>query len=93
MELPDVTLAPAYDLTYAKGHGFTRTHQMTLGGKAERITKKDLLGLGRQMGIKHDGAHVLQQVVEARGEWKRCAEEAGVPRDLTNRIAAEFPRL
>ena len=86
-------LAPAYDLTYAKGHGFTRTHQMTLGGKAERITKKDLLGLATQMGIKHNGGHVVQQVVEARERWRRSAEEAGVPRGLTNRIASEFPRL
>lgn len=86
-------LAPAYDLTYAKGHGFTRTHQMTLGGKAEGITKKDLLALGKEMGIKRDGAHVVEQVVDARGQWKRHAEEAGVSNDLTDRIAAEFPRL
>ena len=86
-------LSPAYDLTYAKGAGFTRTHQLTLGGRSGGFTRTDLLTLGNEMGIKHDGARVIEQVVEARAGWKRHAGEAAVPADLVTRIAAEFPHL
>jgi serine/threonine-protein kinase HipA len=87
------SLAPAYDLTYAKGAGFTRAHQMTLGGKAEGITRGDLLALGAAFGIRHDGAPVVEQVLAARAGWKARAREAGVAAALADRIAAQFPRL
>lgn len=51
-------LAPAFDLTYARGLGHTRAHQMTLGGKTGRFVRDDLLRLGRTMGIKRRGALV-----------------------------------
>jgi len=86
-------LAPAYDLTYAKGHGFTRTHQMTLAGKGGDFTRDDLLRMGRAMGIKADGAHVVEQVVAALDTWPRVAQEAGVPAAHTRRIASEFRRF
>lgn len=86
-------LAPAYDLTYAKGHGFTRTHQLTLAGKSGDFTRDDLLQMGRAMGINAGGAHVIEQVVAALDTWPRVAQEAGVPADLTRRIGSEFRRF
>lgn len=85
-------LAPAYDLTYAKGHGFTRTHQMTLAGKSGDFTRDDLVRMGSAMGIKADGAHVIEQVVAALDTWPDVARAAGVPAEHTRRIAAEFRR-
>jgi serine/threonine-protein kinase HipA len=38
------TLAPAYDLTFAKGGGWTSTHQMRVADKRSGITSKDLIG-------------------------------------------------
>jgi serine/threonine-protein kinase HipA len=86
-------LAPAYDLTYAKGQGFTRAHQMTLGGKTGDIGRKDLLALGDAMGIRRSGARVIEEVVEGRASWIARAREAGVPPDLARKIEAQFPRL
>ena len=86
-------LAPAYDLTYAKGHGYTRTHQMTLAGKSGDFTRDDLLRMGRAMGIKADGAQVIEQVVAALDTWPDVARAAGVPAEHTRRIAAEFRRF
>ncbi len=86
-------LAPAYDLTYAKGQGFTRTHQMTLAGKSDGFTRVDLLTLGAALGIKHDGAHVIEQVGEALGTWERHAREARVPIERIRFIASEFRRF
>jgi serine/threonine-protein kinase HipA len=86
-------LAPAYDLTYATGHGFTRTHQMTLAGKSGDFTRDDLLRIGRAIGINADGAHVIEQVVAALDTWPDVARAAGVPAEHTRRIASDFRLL
>jgi serine/threonine-protein kinase HipA len=74
-------LSPAYDLTFAKGTGYTRFHQMSLNGKTDRFTRPDLLAVGAKFGVKRDGAHLLDQVIDAVGDWERCAVEAKVPRE------------
>lgn len=87
------TLAPAYDLTYAKGSGFTRVHQMTLADKNSSITREDVLQMGRAMGIRHTGSHVVQQVADALARWETYASEAGVPTAAAERIGAELRRF
>jgi serine/threonine-protein kinase HipA len=72
-------LAPAYDLTYARGAGFTRTHQMTLNNQVDGFTRKDLLALGASMGIKRAGADIVDRVVAAMGKWEEYARDAKVP--------------
>lgn len=74
-------LAPAYDLTYARGAGFTRVHQMTLNNKVDGFTRKDLLTIGASMGIKRDGADIIDSVVAAMGNWEQYARAAKVPAD------------
>jgi serine/threonine-protein kinase HipA len=86
------TLAPAYDLTFARGQGYTRVHQMTLGGKSGGLTRQDLLRLGAERGIRRDGADVIRQVSDALGSWEVEAREAGVPAEHAARIAGELLR-
>lgn len=86
-------LAPAYDVTYASGHGYTRLHQMTLAGKNTGFTRADLLTTGARFGIKQDGAPVLQQVLNALGHWRGYATEAGVPEDRVSTIENLFRRF
>lgn len=86
-------LAPAYDLTYARGLGYTRAHQMTLGGKTGRFVREDLDMLGRTMGIRKDGAAILEEVTGALREWERFAQEAGVHTNRVRFIASEFRLL
>lgn len=86
-------LAPAYDLTYARGLGVTRAHQMTLGGKTARFVREDLLALGGTMGLRKDGAAILAEVTGALREWKRFAEAAGLHANRVRFIASEFRPL
>lgn len=86
-------LSPAYDLTYAKGLGFTRAHQMTLGGKTGRFVREDLLRLGGAMGIRKDGVVILDEVAGALREWERFAQQAGLHANRVRFIASEFRRL
>jgi len=85
-------LSPAYDVTYARGIGFTRAHQMTLGGKSTGITRGELAKLAADMGISRDGADLLSKLDASLGTWEAEAREAGVPRSDISRIAAELLR-
>jgi serine/threonine-protein kinase HipA len=82
-------LSPAYDLTYAHGRGYTRTHQLTLNGKAEGLTRADLLKLGAELGLKQDGAPVIDEVCSAVKRWAAFAKKAKVPKDRIEAIGAE----
>ena len=86
-------LAPAYDLTYAHGAGFTRRHQMSLGGTSDGFTRSDLLAFGHAFGVKRHGADVVDRVVGALKRWPEYAAAAGVPEDRISAIGAEFRRL
>lgn len=86
-------LSPAYDLTYARGAGYTRSHQMSLNGKRDDFTREDLLALGRKMGIKRDGKEIVDEVVEAMSRWDAYAQEANIPHDRINLISKQFRLL
>ena len=83
-------LAPAYDLTYAKGAGYTRQHQMSLGGKRDGFTRKDLLDLGKSFGIKNGGKPILERIGAALKKWDALARKWGVPKGNSAHIKAAF---
>jgi len=83
-------LSPAYDLTYARGAGYTRTHQMTFAGKAEGLTASDIGRVGKEFGLKRDGADVLEQTVDALGRWSELAREVRVPEKRIKQIRGDF---
>jgi serine/threonine-protein kinase HipA len=87
------SLAPAYDLTFAKGAGFTRSHQMSINGKVDGITRDDLLALGGFANLPKRGAEILDAVLEVRTRWLEVAALSRVPEAHARRIEQEFPRL
>jgi serine/threonine-protein kinase HipA len=80
-------LAPAFDLTFARGQGYTRSHQMSLAEKRDGFAAADLLGLAERFGIRH-GARLVREVAEALRTWPARARETGVPGELIRFIAA-----
>jgi serine/threonine-protein kinase HipA len=83
-------LSPAYDLTFARGQGYTRHHQMTLNGKRDDFTREDLLELGGVFGIKRDGKDVIEEVVEGMSSWENYAKQAKVPVTRIEAIRERF---
>jgi serine/threonine-protein kinase HipA len=83
-------LSPAYDLTYARGRGFTRVHQMSFAGKRDGFEVRDLLAVGERFGLRRSGRGVIEQVAEALSHWPEEAREAGVAKDLVGRVGGEF---
>ncbi len=83
-------LAPAYDLTFVRGRGFTRQHQMSLAGKRDGFAADDLLSVGARFGIRGDGRAVVREVGEALARWPELARDAGVPQDRAAAISDAF---
>ena len=84
-------LSPAYDMGYAynpKG-GWTATHQMSINGKFDDITRQDLMTFAHQNNIK-DAAQVIDEIAEAASHWPDLAKECGVPKKMVDTIVANM---
>ena len=63
-------LSPAYDMSYAVGSGFTRQHQMSVNGKRLHITRKDMLTVAAEIGIKSAKANeIIDQTLDVIGRF------------------------
>lgn len=63
-------LSPAYDMSYAVGSGFTRQHQMSVNGKRLHITRKDMLTVAAEVGIKSAKANeIIDQTLDVIGRF------------------------
>jgi serine/threonine-protein kinase HipA len=86
-------LAPAYDLTFARGAGFTRTHQMTFSGKRDDFTQQDLVAVGQAFGLKRGGREAIDAVNDALASWSKLAVEAGVGKKRADEISKAHRKL
>ena len=60
---------------------------MLVAGKAQGITRDDLLELGRKFGVNQPKA-LFEKVIDALKQWPRYASEAGVAEVEVAHIAA-----
>ena len=84
-------LSPAYDMGYAynpKG-GWTATHQMSINGKFDDITRQDLMMFAHQNNIK-DAAMIIDEISEVASQWPDLAAECGVPKTVTDTIVSNM---
>lgn len=78
-------LSPAYDLGFAynpKGV-WTDTHQMSVNGKFDDITRKDLMACAASNNIKN-AAEIIDRVCEVVSQWPVTARNCGVPAEMIN---------
>lgn len=87
---PDGTwgLAPAYDVVFAHGGPWTRTHQMRAADKDDAFTRADVLAVGAQFDVPHEGAHILDAVLESMSIWEVRAREVALDPEITRHIAS-----
>jgi serine/threonine-protein kinase HipA len=72
------SLTPAYDLTFAKGGGWTATHQMRVADRRTGITRAHLTGVAETFGIRNP-AGIIAQIADAVRRWPQYAAEQRVP--------------
>ena len=84
------SLAPAYDLTFARGKGYTRQHQMSLADKHDDFTSRDLTEFAAKFGIRNAGRPLLERLAEALAHWPRHAAAAGLDSTQTRYVHSAF---
>ena len=84
-------LAPAYDMGYAynPNGGWTSTHQMSINGKFDGITRQDLLAFASLNNIK-DAVFIIDEIVEKVSHWSELAKECEVPSAMVESITSDF---
>ena len=84
-------LSPAYDMGYSynPNGGWTATHQMSINGKFDDITRKDLLECGAKNNIKN-ASLIIDEVCEVASQWPTMAKECDVPQSMMNDIKANM---
>ena len=72
-------LAPAYDLCYSykPGGRWIGQHQLSLNGKQDEFTRKDIQTVGENMGIRRCN-EMIDEVVDAVSHWNTIARDCGV---------------
>lgn len=79
-------LAPAYDLTFAAGSGYTLRHQMTAGGLSDGFTVEGLAELGKKFDV-HQPRRIIEQTVATFADWPALAKEWKVPEEQIRAVA------
>jgi serine/threonine-protein kinase HipA len=83
-------LAPAFDVTWAYGGQWSRTHQMTVRGKDDDFTREDLLAVGKEFDVPNGGASILEAIDAALHQWKSEAQAVDLDADWITRIEQLF---
>ncbi|MGH8297756.1 MAG: type II toxin-antitoxin system HipA family toxin [Steroidobacteraceae bacterium] len=95
----DWSLAPAFDLTYARNPEgrWTKSHQMTINGKQDGFTLEDFRECATTAGLKRGRAEaILDEVRAAVARWPEYAQQAGVSpsqrKPIRSAFCLDFPR-
>ena len=80
-------LAPAYDVTYAydPSNFWIRRHQMSINGKLEDITRKDLRDAAYAAGIKN-ADDVIDETLSVASRWKEYAKDSDIDENVIETI-------
>jgi serine/threonine-protein kinase HipA len=87
-------LSPAYDMGYAFNPSgeWTSTHQMSVNGKFDGITRKDLIECASLNSIK-EADTIIDSIVDCVADWPIIARECEVPDGMIKAISPNFVTL
>ena len=82
------SISPAYDVTYSKGEGYTREHQLSVKGKTANFTRDDLLSLAIEHSISPRWAErVMDEIADKFSSFSERGESIGIHRERVKKIA------
>jgi len=90
------SLSPAYDVTfsYKENSIWVNAHQMLINGKADDITRQDMLKVADNVGIKKsDAVKSIEQVLSAVSKWEFFARQAELSTYNVKRIKHFLEKL
>ena len=80
-------LSPAYDMGFAYNPtgAWTKTHQMSINGKFDDLTRKDLMECAAVNNIKN-ASEIIDHTCDVASGWPILAKECGVPQSMIDSI-------
>lgn len=80
-------ISPAYDLLFSidPASRFFRSHELSIIGKRNNITRKDLIVFAKNQDIKN-AANIIEQIADVVNNFKYYAEQVGINEYWTDRI-------
>lgn len=80
-------LSPAYDMGFAYNPtgAWTKTHQMSINGKFDNLTRKDLMECATVNNIKN-ASEIIDHTCDVASGWPILAKECGVPQSMIDSI-------
>ncbi|GAA3510693.1 type II toxin-antitoxin system HipA family toxin [Aquimarina addita] len=84
-------LAPAYDVTYSYNPTgiWTSLHQMSVNGKRDEFTMKDLLEAGEKISYKNSRI-AIEEIMQVIANWNIYADKAGIPKKQAHQLQKAF---
>ena len=87
------SLSPTYDITYANGTGYTKNHQLSLRGKTNDFTKKDLLEIAKLHSLKENIAkEIIEQTIDIFSTFRNRAKELEINEESISKIEKNIIR-
>ena len=71
---------------------WTSTHQISINGKFDGITRKDLLECAARNNIK-EAALIIDEICDTASQWPSMAKECDVPPSMIDTIFPYFQLL
>lgn len=84
-------LSPAYDVGFAYNPTgqWTASHQMSINGKFDHLTRQDLLRFAEKNNVK-EAKEIIEQVNETAMRWYKIAHDVGVPSQMIDAVNRHF---
>jgi len=84
-------LAPAYDMVYSFNPNgpWTSTHQMSINGKFDNITRSDLLELASRNNIRN-ASQIIDDICHVCAGWDQIARECELPQTIIDAITKDM---
>ncbi|MCM2282864.1 MAG: type II toxin-antitoxin system HipA family toxin [Bdellovibrionaceae bacterium] len=86
-------LSPAFDMMYSYDPTgkWTRTHQISLNGKADQFTRNDLIAFGKHCSLSgREVSPIIDRTIDAFSTFPTLAKTWKLPRDLTRTVASQL---
>lgn len=84
-------LSPAYDMGYAYNPegGWTATHQMSINGRFDNITRQDLISFAQQNNIR-EASLIIDEICDAVSQWPEIANKCEVPSKIIEHVSSNM---
>lgn len=84
-------LSPAYDVTYAYNPSgqWTNGHQMTIAGKRDNFTRKDIQRVADQINYKNAN-EVIENIRKTLSQWEQYSDKVGIPKKQSQILKKTF---